>query len=192
MAEQLQQWAGTLDLERFGAAMWQQLQLEFSPLIHPCLPAPTPSSMVASQQQRWGIFHMMKQSPQPMMRTVAKQMGLSHTAAAWWWKRYLQTGQVDAKARQPCKPSLAPAMVAAIQKAASQPELQSPSRIAAAVRQGEAVLLEGSRFGCSSHHLPAIVFKIVCCLFIFYFCVLLYDASRLSLLQIEVELNKNL
>lgn len=82
---------------------------------------------------------MMKHTPQPSTRDVAKEMGLSHTAVMRWWARYQQTGQVDMKARRPLKPSLAPDTVAAIKKAASKPEMQSSARISAAVGQAEGV-----------------------------------------------------
>lgn len=82
---------------------------------------------------------MMSQTPKPSMRDVAKTLGLSHPAVARWWQRYQLTGTVDTKAKQPCKPSLAPAMVEAIKKAASKPKPQSSTRIAAAVHQEKGV-----------------------------------------------------
>jgi len=99
--------------------------------------------MVASLQKRWGVVNLMSQTPQPSMRDVAKKMGISNHAAARWWTRFQQTGQVDAKARQPFKPSLAPATVAAIKEVASKAEPRSSTRIAAAVGQAEGVRLSG-------------------------------------------------
>ena len=92
--------------------------------------------MVATQEQRWGVVCSMKQSPQPSIRAVAREVGLSPPAAARWWRHYQRTKGVDMKARQPCKPSLAPGVVKAIKEAASKPEIQSSARIAAAVHQG--------------------------------------------------------
>lgn len=82
---------------------------------------------------------MMRQTPKPTIRGVAKKVGISNHAAARWWTRYQQTGQVDAKARQPLKRSLAPAMVKAIKEVASKPEPQSAARIASAVRRAQGV-----------------------------------------------------
>ena len=95
--------------------------------------------MVASEEQRWAVVTRMNMSPQPTIRALAKEMGLSRQAVTRCWKHYRSTGGVKIKTREACKPSLSPAVVKAIKKAASKPELQSSARIAAAVRQEKGV-----------------------------------------------------